>query len=308
VERRLHLAIAKNFLTCNFEETTTTTNFQVKSLSSAPQDVILTDQACDETLQDDPPPPDGAACFVVRAAMSAQVYFDGSRRRQLEEESQTQADQGVLDAFREYLKTTMGNGELLTMEIRLLSFQGFVNVILDTGEETPSGDGGGIPTGVNRSGGDAKSTDRTPVAVGSAVVAFAVAALVIVAMVAIRNRNGRRNAYLKHLEDLSQVSTISLDERGGLDAAPKVYLVNELDDVDLDSLDENMLYIEAEQEQAKHDIHQCASATCPVCRDRTTQPIFLSTNLEHEMRQQLGPTRFLPNNDRFYKTPDTVEL
>jgi hypothetical protein len=299
VERRLHLAIASNFLTCDFE----TTNFQVSSLSSAPQDVIVTDQACDTS--EDPTPPDGAACFVVRAGMSAQVYFDGSRRQL--QEPQTQVDQGVLDAFRDYLQTTMADGELLTLEIVMLSFQGFFNVNLDAGNTTPD-DRGDIVAGVQSSG-NVNASDGNPLAVGSSVVAFAAAALVVVAIVAIRKRNGRRDAYLKHLEELSQVSEISLDERGGLGVAPRVYLVNEEDnnvDFDLDSLDENMR--ETEEEYMQHDVHQCASATCPVCRGRTIQPTFLSTDLEHEMRQQLGPTRFHPNKDRSYRTPDTVDL
>jgi hypothetical protein len=101
-----------------------------------------------------------------------------------------------------------------------------------------------------------------------------------------------------------------LDERGGLGAGapPTVYLVNEEqdNDVDLESLDEDMRVIEEEEKYTKHDVHQCASATCPVYREyRATQPTFLSMDSEHEMRQQLGPTQ--PNNDRFF-TPDTVEL
>jgi hypothetical protein len=189
-----------------------------------------------------------------------------------------------------------------------VSFQGFVNV-QEQGRESPGAsvtDGGvaGIIGGQPLQ----PTNDNSSMVAGSTVIGFAAVVLMIVTVFSVRFRNGRRQAYLRHLEELSVVSDLSLGEKrtAPLSSDGKVYLVMEEED-DVDSLEEAMKELD-EETVAQHDVRQCASATCQVCRNRELQPTFISTGWGVEDIADLRARPTVSDHRSSYRTPDTVVL
>jgi hypothetical protein len=304
MESALHFGMTKNFLECDFD---TSKSFYILAVKSKPDDTISND-ACD--VSTDPMSVD-AICVVVNAELTLTAFFPSSRR----ELQTTDANPDVLEASGEYLRTSMANGDFVGGEIVEVSFRGFLNV--NSEQQTPpasGGDSAGGGSGIaGIVGGESfqPSNDNSNIGVGSAVVAIAGVCFILVTILSVRYRQGRQEAYLHHLEDLSVVSDLSYSMEKGQGqflGDGKVRLVTH-DQYDLDSLDEVMNEA-AEEERRQHDVRNCASATCAVCRDRELNPTFISTsNLGvdaiADLRQHVS---VLDARRPGYSIPDTVAL
>jgi hypothetical protein len=300
LEELLHFAMTWNFLTCNFDSVA----FDVVSIASIPPDTV-SDQPCD----DPPDPREGSLCVVVNAGITLSVVFQNGGR----ELQETNASPEVRESFRDYLKSKMAGGDFIIGDILQLSFQGFTNVKMDGTETGGTTDRDGISAITGDSNVQAILGESNAVT-GSAIVAVAAVCLMVVAVLFVRKRNARRDAYVKHLEGLSDMSEFSLDEKAGRTAPfsldSKVQFV--MDDQDYDSFGEEMRQLE-EEEMAHHDVYHCASATCPICQKNEVKPTFISTQLDYEMQSiqaELGPSRFQPKKGKSFRAPapDTVDL
>jgi hypothetical protein len=300
METKLHSGMAQNFLVCDFGDVDAA--FHIVSINSSPDDTVLDSEAC--ITSNDPTPSVGTICVVVNAEMTMQAYFPSRRKLQ-----ETDADPDVLDESADYLEASMANGDFAGGYIVQVSFQGFLNVKQE--RETPPAGVGGDVAGVI--GGETlqPANGNSNVVVGSAVIAVAAMCLMVVTVLSVRYRNSRRSAYLHHLEELSHVSDL---DAGGeklssgtlpLSSDGKVELVMQ-DDYEVDSFDEAMDY----EIRHHHDVHNCASATCPVCRNRELQPTFISTDYgNQEILADLSDLRVGSfGGKRSYRTSDTVDL
>jgi hypothetical protein len=289
MEIKLHLGTAPRFLVCDFGDVNAA--FHIVSVNSNPEDTVDS-EACDRS--NDPNPSVGTQCFVVNAEMTMQAYFPSRRKLQ-----ETDAIPDVLDESADYLEASMANGDFVGGYIVQVSFQGFVNAQQQEEREIPPGDGGGVANG------------NSNVVVGFALIAIAAMCLMVVTVLSVRYRHSRRDADLIHLDGLSQVSDLSAGSEKPtsrtlpLSSDGKVELVMQ-DDYEVDILDEEMEY----EIQLHHDLHNCASATCPVCRNRESQPHFISTDyVDQEILADLADLRVRSfSNKRSYITSDTVNL
>jgi hypothetical protein len=98
-------------------------------------------------------------------------------------------------------------------------------------------------------------SENSSIVAGSTVIGIAAVCLMIITVFSVRFRNGHRQAYLRHLEELSEVSDLSLGEKqqtAPLSSDGKVHLVME-DEDDVDSLEEAMKELD-EETVALHDV------------------------------------------------------
>jgi hypothetical protein len=297
METFLHFGMARNLLGCDFAASST---YFIVSIRSNPGDTV-SDDPC--VTLNDPIPNVDYECVVVNAEMSMTAYFPSSRRMQ-----ETDANPDVLEASADYLEESMGSGDFEGGDIVQVSFQGFVNV-QEQGRESPGAsvtDGGvaGIIGGQQIQ----PTNENSSIVAGSAAIGIAAVCLMIVTVFSVRFRNGRREAYLRHLEELSEVSDLSLGKQrtAPLSSEGKVYLVMEEED-DMDSLEEAIKELD-EENVAQHDVRQCASATCQVCRNRELQPTFISTAWGEEDIADLRARPTVSDRRYSYRTPDTVVL
>lgn len=295
METFLHFGMAREFLGCDFAEPA---SYYIISISSSPGDSV-SDDACD-TFGDQIPDDDEYVCVVVNAAISMSAFFPSTRRMQ-----DTNANPDVLEDSATYLQKAMDSGDFVGENIVQVSFQGFVNVQAQGRENPGSGvtDNGGV-AGIIGGGNLQADIEDSNLAAGSAVIGAAVLCFLVVVVLSVRFRNNRRESYLRHLEELSEVSELSVGDKDGtapLSSEGKVILVME----DEDSFDGDIF---EHEDIAEHDVHRCASATCPVCRTRELQPTFISTELAEASMAELRATKIVPDPRYSYQTPDTVEL
>jgi hypothetical protein len=297
MESLLHLGVSDQFLLCSLEKNAT---FHILSVSSSPSDKVTSD-VCDTSS--DPVPIVSTECVVVIAEMSMTAFFPSSNRRELQ---QTFADQKILDESGEYLTDSMANGEFIGGDIVQVSFQGFVN--FENGGDGTASDANIFENAIVGEGSNSEKT--SDIAIGSSVMGVTALILLVVVVMSVQRGRRHRNAYLRHLEDLSLEGS---EECGpgnltGVEtlANGKVQLVVEEFD-DFFSLGE----IRDEDLPASHpNVHHCASATCPICRHRVLAPTFLTTSLSRDDTEDLRPrqSRFMDDCDRLYCCDDTVIL
>jgi hypothetical protein len=330
IELQLHSAISRKFLTCQYEETNL---FDVVTVSSSPKD-WATDVTCD-TSKDPIPLVNGTVCVVVNAGIQLFVYFSSPiRHRQLEE---TDASPAVLDAFEEFLRETMAGDDYSGDEnVVQLSFQGFGNVPESPTNSGGTGGSGGVPSNPDgtanglQEGEDGLIGHRGGVAVGSTVLAVAAACLVLVVVLVLQTKRRSQDSYAKYLDDASLASGLSDDPNCTMpmssEGRVRIHVLTGSDQGDGSVWCEDVDYDEREAPSTpplpnrfkpirvspQHDVRTCSSATCPVCRDRSLAPIFLSLHdleLESELvPMELGPRRFDPDTSRNYKVSDTIRL
>jgi hypothetical protein len=162
METRLHKGLVDQFLSCDFNDGTTT--LHILSIGSSPPDEA-TSEVCDTS--NDPVLTVPTECIVVIAEMSMIAFFPDRRRLQ-----QTVADPVVLDSMGDFLNESMANNDFVgDDDVVQVSFQGFVNVQTG-GETTDSGaDINGVAGVVG--GGSLDDEKNAKIAVGSAVVGVA---------------------------------------------------------------------------------------------------------------------------------------
>jgi hypothetical protein len=295
METRLHKGLVDQFLSCDFNDGTTT--LHILSIGSSPPDEA-TSEVCDTS--NDPVLTVPTECIVVIAEMSMIAFFPDRRRLQ-----QTVADPVVLDSMGDFLNESMANNDFVgDDDVVQVSFQGFVNVQTG-GETTDSGaDINGVAGVVG--GGSLDDEKNAKIAVGSAVVGVAALLLLLVTVLSVRRNRRRQDAYLTHLDDLASSGSDDHSFASNVLADGKVHLVREDEYVDFFSVESG---IEDELPASHADVHYCASATCPICKHRVMAPTFLSTSLSEEDTKDLSPRKSkLLHHDRHYMAPDTVNI
>ncbi|CAJ1947887.1 unnamed protein product [Cylindrotheca closterium] len=332
LEQRIHNGLVAQFLTCNGEvdenEAVIAENgFRVTAVMSAPTDQVNMTSVCDTT--NDPVTDTPTECFEVVAQLAMDAFFPTTRRRRrvllLRRLQLTLADPQFLDSVGDYLNTSMANDEFIgtrdgdddnvPVEDRAVqvSFQGFLNVLnQDDDDGTTSGSGvsnaDGI-VGAGSPGGSSSDKDRHVFLLGTAAFGGVSLLLFLVALFATRRNRNRQETYLRQLDDLaasdrdsevsSQASHILADGR--------VHLVR---DEEYDRFEAEEMEIEMELPASHSDVHFCSSATCPICKHRTSGPItFVSSALSQKDLEDLSPRkRSHRPNGRRYQAPDTVNL
>jgi len=292
----MHEGLALEFLDCQFDK-----DVSIYSIDSAPEDTV-SDEACPP--EDDAP----ATCYVVQGEMSMMAWFASSRRLQA-----TEADPLVLGSTGSYLANAMSSGELIAgdAEIVKVEFQGFVNV--EDEEQRVAPPVAGVIGGQQLQ----PSNDNSNLVVGASVVGLALIALLAVMMISIKQRRGRQEAYLRHLDELS------LEDDDKIPASPsrtldttlgdddRVEIVQHYDGDDDDSfggLLENLRQHERNLYGHDMDVHVCTSATCQVCQHRDAQPTFVSSSMGDGALADLRQSEVLMKARENYGSPDTVAL
>jgi hypothetical protein len=295
METRLHKGLVDQFLSCDFNDRTT--SFHILSIGSSPPDEA-TSEVCDTS--NDPVPTVPTECIVVIAELSMIAFFPDRRRLQ-----KTVGDPVVLDSIGDFLNESMANNDFVGDDIVQVSYQGFVNVQTNSETTAPGTDVNGVVGVVG--GGSGDDDKNSKVAVGSAVVGVAALLLLIVTVLTVRRGRRRQDAYLRHLDDLASSGSDDHSFASNLLADGRVHLVRaEEEYVDFFSVESG---IEDELPASHPDVHYCASATCPICKHRVMAPTFLSTSLSEEDNKDLSPRKSkLLNLDRHYMAPDTVNL
>jgi hypothetical protein len=302
----------------------------------------------------DPVAPPNSSCVRVVAQLHMTAYFvvvnragsndnnsgSGRRRRRLEPEAEegqqtpsavTVADPEIMSETGKYLHTAMSDGDYDDEIILQTTFKGFIleeNVhdILGTG----SGDGDSGGNNIAAATGQAQAqNDDDRLIIGMTFVVFAL--LCLFALMAIIRRR-RRRFIVAHLEYLKQKDddnatdldqdfgmyspTIECDDNswldginggGGFGSTPVTRTTT------MDSLQEEQL----SSSNYQHDVHNCVSATCEICRrHETNQPIFLSSTVSKETLDILddleglrqSPSMSSRSDKRSYSSADMVAL
>lgn len=318
-EESLHYGMARNFLLCEFD---VAASYYIVSVVSKPDDTI-SDEACD--VSNDPSPPVDSDCHLVTAELSMLALFPPSRRQLRQLQQSTIASPDVLDDSATFLRDSMAGGDYNDGDVVQVAFQGFLNVEQD-GVPTPPASDPGTANVAGITDGDTiqSNANGSNVALGSAVVGLAALCLMVATVISVRYRNNRREAYLKHLENMSQVSDLSLgDEQLEKGVTPlgdgRVNLVNtdlgtddddddEFEAIEVDSLEEIIRELQ-DEERAHIDVHQCSSATCPICRSREVRPTFIAASYGPEVIADLkGGSLISDSGQRSYQSPDTILL
>jgi hypothetical protein len=240
VEILLHSKMAENLLICDYDDEAA---FDVVSIGSNP-DATITSDECDTT--NDPVPPMNVECFVVISQLNITVHFSSSDQLQ-----DTKENSGVMDAVSDYLNSTMANGDFVWGEIMQTSFQGFL------------GNDDSDPTGVAQ----ASAVNSVNSALGSVMVAVATLCFFMIVAFVVQHKRQRKRAFLKHLEavNASNESTRMDGSEPGLEyLSSKIQLV--LGDLPSGNF----------PQEENHDVHHCASATCPICSRNQANPTFFS--------------------------------
>ena len=267
LEPKLHLALAREALTCDYLPGL---DFFLVGLSAANEETVL--GRCPDQSQ---------SCWDVQGSIQVQVYYFSGNRRLNEAALIAKYIEIAEAAF-----ATLVDGVTL-FDIKL---QGFTNAnVLDTtiytGVDDPNYQGfESIPS--NPSSDDGFRFG--PPIIGLAVAAF----VVLVGLLAWRGRR-RREAYLKHLEE---VDGLSLEEsvKEAMDRRDFVVQEDDGDDGDEDSSEKTFQRIRNEEVQ-DHDFRKCTAVTCRICSEGAQQPIFIATELESieaDFKAELGPQRY----------------
>lgn len=313
MEDRIHEGLVQNFLTCNAARGEQ--SFYVWSISSSPSDTIFSDN-CDPDLVASivETPPDESRCVLVQAELNMEVYFPRVRRnlhltnithRILRPAVTTSADPQVMNESREYLDAAMDEGAFSGEEDLRMFFLAFIieregHVTIDRGPLTVAGAEGQLMG--NR--------ESSRVVGGAMTVAAAAICLIAVAVLALRRRKQRSDAFLSHVDNLSTSSDLNKDE---LDRDTEI--VGELDGgsvgwfgEDCQDRDARNSWSEAECLEYKRDVHKCNSAFCEICL-KQKGPTFIKSNYLN-VSEILKELRYESSivEDRSHSTPDTVDL
>lgn len=288
LEPKLHVALAREALTCDYF--TPDLDFFFVGLSAANEETVS--GRCPLVTPDV-----GQSCWNVEGSIQLAVYYLPGNRRLVDETA-------LIATYIELMETAFAT---LVDGVSLLAIvlQGFSNVnVIDT--TIYEGDTGGDDTNSNGLAGFNKSpvSDDGP-NFGPAIIGLAgVAFVVLVGLLAWRGSR-RREAYLKHL---GEVDDLSLEESVKEAMATRDFVVQEDDYGDEGWMEERFQKIRNEEEE-NHDSRKCAAATCIICSERAPQPIFIATELdsiEANVRAELGPKRY--TSRRHQSVNDTVML
>ena len=304
--------MARALLTCEYDSA-----FSIASIHAPPDDTL--DNAACDTTHDPPISNNGTAtkCGLVNAEWSLTVYFPSVHRRSLHNGT-TNASPEVLKAVGDYLKHSMNNGNFDTEDIVQVTFQGFVNTQAaaggsSTGDTGVGGGGSTIAGATGSSYSQPSNSTHNRLAVGGVVVGMAAIVLIVMLVAGSRRRKQRQEAYLKHLEAMS-VSDLSYEQPREYLADGKVKMV--LDDSAFSSNDESgevrlsgvILRDLDTADGDRHHVHNCSSATCPVCRNRELNPTFIHAPSRGYSISDVQRLREVMDIRDSYRTPDMVEL
>lgn len=255
VEMLLHYGVAEEFLRCNFDEAAP---YFVVSVGSS-RNATLLDEDCDTT--NDPIPPVDTDCLVILSDVNMTVFYPT-----IYPLSDGTATPGIWNATGEYLNSSMADGDFVWGDVVQTTFQGFV-------DDDNSTD---VAAGVI---GRAAEVGSGNVIFGSAMMAgLAALCLLLLMLFAVRQRRRKNAAYLKQIDGMNEANaTFSMDgDEPGLESLSsegKVQRVlNNGFGYGADGPSGEQMGSLADQP----NVHHCASATCPVCSVKRTNPTFLS--------------------------------
>jgi len=296
IEALLHQRLGGQFLTCLYTGTSQRrlqdASLEFTKLSSGPADTVSTEQSCSQSEE-----AAGADCYVVDAGFTPSYLTDGS-------------NVFVVNTIAAFLNGIMQDGSLNDAhpDIQGLSFRGFTDVNLGSGDVTPD-DRGGTITGANQQT-NLDGENRTMIA-GFSAIAVAATGVVIVVLLVVRKRRTQREVYQKHImEDASLYSiegpTTTKVSSGEKNREPRSVIVNEESEDDEVYLEDEVVH--NVDDEWEHDPETCHSATCPICQE-TRQPTFVrAADMENGSQVQSPSHAPSPPTRREYFSPDTIDL
>ena len=332
VEERIHQGLVDHFMTCRIIDDDGF-DWYIWSIFSMPQDVPLDEEPeCvpDEATNDPPAPPD-SKCVRVVAQLHMMAYFvsdvtsnddsGDTRRRRLEPEGSkydvTVADPKIMSSTGSYLGGSMFEGKYNDDSAVLqTTFKGF---ILE--ENVDDILGGGNQDGNNVAAATEElqaQNDNDRLITGFSILAVAILCFLAVLVVVVRRRHRQMHS---NLEYAKQVDNMEMDPDDFF--APTV----ECDASHIDSYFggdsptssfDNFQRENTSSSNYQHDVHNCSSATCEICRRyETLGPEFLSLPMANEKNMAIiadladleaSPSMSARSNSRPYTTPDTVAM
>jgi hypothetical protein len=297
LQQHMHNSIVQQYMDCDYASY----SFKVVSVttSAAQEEDDVVSVACSASS------PANAACYVAATTLELVIYFPPPlpRRRLQEEDAIANDPAAVRTSFANFFTNSMESDEWVDEEILQLVFLGFRETDDVDGDNTMNG---GVANSSNKSVTES-GPDRSNVAIGSAILALAAICLVVVIVLSVRKKwRQEQDIYLKQVDDLSAVSTISLDRRD-LGSDGKVMLVMD-DDLLEDGCENaaNNITPHPDTKRSGHDVHRCASATCPECQRSIIRPTFVSTQISMDDIRHNYP--FGRRDGSSVVTPDTVDL
>jgi hypothetical protein len=262
LEPKIYFALAWEAMACEYLGV----SFALIGLSSADADFV-TGMCPDVTSEA------GETCWKVSAKMTTTFFHLNGRRRHLIE---SEVVNDVILWMRSIFPSLANSDD----DILKLDFQGFTALedlygvqLADTSQE---GDNQAGTAGAQ--GGNIPLNDKNGNVGGISLVSIAAAGLIVVAFFIVTRRNKRQEAYLKHAE---QVDEISLDEEDKASMAVKSGLVDIEREEEVSGYQEHFEGVEIED--ANHDYRTCASARCQICQDTPLRPVFISTGKRQAM-------------------------
>ena len=326
LEEDLHWAMARHFLTCQFDDDDSVVDFV--SIDSAPIDVELLEVTCD-TTNDPPLSPamkNATKCVVVQGQVQLEASFpstnsNNNRRyqRRLQEEPVTEATAEVIDVTGDFFRSTMENGDYDTDQIPQVTFQGFVNVDQAANSGTSNGGSGFSEANRDVETVFAPSNENSNAIWGASALGLALLCCILFTMFALSHRRKLREAYLKQVDQLSTSEEQDWDVHGAFGDRSMM----EEDSVYTDfgfrqqgravALDDKVEWVVDRELTAEldhidrimesRDVHACSSATCRECAQRRARPTFLKSPvyLDEDHRTEI-PERMT------YSSPDTVDF
>lgn len=294
IESRLHPAIARPFLDCQFDNADDS-DFEVRALSSLPVDEAF--QRCKAEDQES-----GSDCYVVKAGVTVEVFdFADARRRALQEWWFSD----VTSSFGSVLTRLFGGRDLIEGgdDIVGLEFVGFTDGITgqlfdaDTDEDIP--DFSGANRGVQPSDDGNKNVILSSVLVGVAAVC-----LLVVGALAVRRRKRSKSREIGDMvalgDDLSegdQSSYYGNSRRGGYPPEQPLDKVMVLSDMEVydDNHTSSGFDIDPQWTPRSYD------------RNNVNPPTFVATEQRRVSMQKLrSPSASYAS--RSYVSADTVDL
>ena len=332
VEERIHQGLVEHFMSCRTMDDDGY-DWYIWNVSSMPQDVPLDNEPeCVPDTNDPPAPPD-SKCVRVVAQLHMMAYFvngvtsnddsgDTRRRRLLEPEGNqydvTVADPQIISSTGSYLGGSMSEGKYNDDSAVLqTTFKGFI--LEDNVDDIL---GGGNQDGNNVAAATEQlqaQNDNGLLITGLSFVAVAILCFLALLIVVCRRRHRRKQIRVR--EYAKQVNDLEMEHDDLF--APTV----ECDASHIDSYFDgdsptwsfdNFQRENASSSNYQHDVHNCSSATCEICRRyETLGPEFLSLPMSNENNKAIiadladleaSPSMSARSNSRSYTTPDTVDI
>eukprot|EP00980_Cylindrotheca_fusiformis_P023612 scaffold10671_cov131-Cylindrotheca_fusiformis.AAC.10 len=249
VEMFLHYGIAEEFLRCDFEEGDPYFVLSVESNRNA----TLLEEDCDTT--NDPVPPVVTDCLVILSNVDMTVFYPS-----VDPSSDWIGTPDIQNATDEYLNSSMADGDFVWGDVVQTTYQGFFE------DDNTTAAGGVI--------GREAAVGGSSVMVGSGLLAgLAALCLLIVMLLAAMHRRRKNTTALKQADGLNEANTTySLEgEDTGLESLSSEGKVQRVLNDDFGFGTEG-----SHEFLDQPNVHQCSSATCPVCNIKGRGPTFLS--------------------------------